>query len=308
VTDSVLDQEVATPAAARALSPEQFQRVFAARNRGVISPADQARIGAAKVLVAGCGSIGGSAVEPLIRLGFRRLVLADPGTYELTNLNRQNATVADLGRNKAVVAAERARRINPHAEIEVYEQGVTDETVDRMLDGIQVVIDGVDVTMPSGLRAKGLLHERVRARRLPLMTGWDMSGTQYLRVYDYRTDREIFDGAVTRRQLGEMPMWALLARLIPAGRVPRDLIALVRHGLGEKEFTFPQLVQAADLFGVLATTVTARLVTGRPVPRSASVDAHGLAMPRRHRLLDRLRQPIEVVGLLLAVQRSRGGR
>jgi hypothetical protein len=59
---------------------------------------------------------------------------------------------------------------------------------------------------------------------------------------------------------------------------------------------------------VLATTVTARLVTGRPVPRSASVDAHGLAMPRRHRLLDRLRQPIEVVGLLLAVQRSRGGR
>ncbi|MFD0522094.1 ThiF family adenylyltransferase [Paractinoplanes durhamensis] len=201
------DFEIATPAAARALTAEEFQAVFTARNHGVISPEDQARIGAAKILVAGCGSIGGAAVEPLVRLGFRRFVLTDPGTYELTNLNRQNATVDDLGRNKAAVAADRVRAINPHAEVEVVEVGVGDATVDRLLDGIQVVIDGVDVTTPSGLRAKGLLHERVRERRLPLMTGWDMSATQYVRVYDYRIDRQIFDGAVTRRQLDEMPMW-----------------------------------------------------------------------------------------------------
>jgi hypothetical protein len=294
-----------TPAAARARSPEEFQRQFVARNHGVISPEDQERIGAAKVLVAGCGSIGGSAVEPLVRLGFRHLVLADPGTYELTNLNRQNATVEDLGRNKAAVAAERARAINPHVEVEVFEDGVAEHTVDRLLEDVQVVIDGVDVTMPSGLRAKGLLHERVRERRLPLMTGWDMSATQYVRVYDYRTDRPIFDGAVTRRQLGEMPMWGLLARLIPAGKVPRDLIALIRRGLTEKEFVFPQLVQAADMFGLLAATLTARLVTGRPVPSSASVDVHALTMPRLHRLRDRLRQPLEVAALLAAVQRNR---
>jgi hypothetical protein len=305
VTDLLPDQEVTTPAAARALSPEEFQRVLVARNRGVIGAVDQARIGSAKVLVAGCGSIGGAAVEPLVRLGFRRLVLADPGEYELTNLNRQNAVVDDLGRNKAAVAAERARAINPHVAVEVFEQGVTDETVDRMLDDVQVVIDGVDVTMPSGLRAKGLLHERVRERRLPLMTGWDMSATQYVRVYDYRTERRIFDGAVTRAELGEMPMWGLLARLIPAGKVPRDLIALIRRGLRQEEFTFPQLVQAADMFGVIAATLTARLVTGRPTPSSATVDVHALTAPLRHRLGDRLRQPLEVAALLFAVQRNR---
>lgn len=306
MTGAVVDRDIDSPQVARALPAEEFQHIFVARNRGVVSPEDQDRITAARVLVAGCGSIGGSAVEPLVRLGFRRLVLADPGSYELTNLNRQNATVDDLGRNKAAVAAERARAINPHVEVEVFAQGVTAETVDALLAGVDVVIDGVDVTTRSGLTAKGLLHERVRDRCLPLMTGWDMSGTQYVRVYDYRQERRLFGGAVTRRQLDDMPLWGLLARLVPARKVPRDLIALIRRGLHRDGFTFPQLVQAADMFGVLAATLTVRLVTGRPVPSSATVAVHDLTAPRHQRLRDRLLQPFEVAGLLLAV--ARGGR
>ncbi|MFD0522095.1 hypothetical protein [Paractinoplanes durhamensis] len=95
----------------------------------------------------------------------------------------------------------------------------------------------------------------------------------------------------------------LLAKLIPATKVPRDLLALIRTGLGAKEFTFPQLVQAADMFGVIAATITARLVTGRPVPSSAGVDVHALTMPWSARLRDRLRQPVEAARLLLAVRR-----
>lgn len=305
MTSSTTEEEIESPQAARDLSAAEFQRILVARNRGVISEGDQDRIGAARVLVAGCGSIGGSAVEPLVRLGFRRLVLADPGAYELTNLNRQNATVDDLGHNKAAVAAARARAINPHVEVEVFTDGVTEQTVDALLTGIDVVIDGVDITTRSGLMAKGLLHERVRARRLPLMTGWDMSATQYLKVYDYRRGGPLFDGRATRQDLDRLPMWGLLAKLIPASRVPRDLIRLVREGLGAETFTFPQLVQAADLFGVLAATVTARLVTGRPVPSSATVDVHGLTMPARSRLADRIRRPLEAIRLLAAVTRTR---
>src|SRR3954453_14734777 len=98
--------DAASPEAALQLDPEAFYRILVTRNRGVVPAADQDRIGRARILVAGCGSIGGAAVEPLVRWGFRDLVLADPGTYELSNLNRQNAVVAALGRNKAVVAAE----------------------------------------------------------------------------------------------------------------------------------------------------------------------------------------------------------
>jgi tRNA threonylcarbamoyladenosine dehydratase len=297
--------DAASPEAALQLDPEAFYRILVTRNRGVVPAADQDRIGRARILVAGCGSIGGAAVEPLVRWGFRDLVLADPGTYELSNLNRQNAIVADLGRNKAVVAAERVRAVNPHALVRAEPEGVTAETVDDLLDGVDVVIDGVDVTTRSGLVAKGLLHERALRRRLPLMTGWDMSGAQYVRVYDYRRGGRLFDGAVSREQLAAMSMWDLLARLIPPAKVPRDLIALVRGGLGAEEFTFPQLVPAADLFGVLASTFTVRLVTGRPVPRSATVDAHALTAPVTRRLADRVLQPVEAARLLLSLRRTR---
>lgn len=296
---------VDSPEAALRLDPEDFYGSLVTRNAGVVSAVDQRAVANAKVLVAGCGSIGGAAVEPLVRFGFRRFVLADPGTYELNNLNRQNATVADLGRNKAAVAGQRVLAINPHADVEVVEEGVSAGTVAHLLEGTSLVVDGVDITTRSGLAAKGLLHDSARAARLPVFTGWDMSATQYLRFYDYRLPIRAFDGQVTRAQMEELPMWSLLARLVPARRVPRDLIELVRSGLGREEFTFPQLVHAADQFGVLATGVAFRIVTGRPVPRHVAVDVHAATSPWATRTKNALLQPLAAVRLLAAITTGR---
>src|SRR6185295_15899647 len=90
------------------------------RNADVISPQEQAVISSVRVLVAGCGSVGGSVVEPLVRLGLTSLVVADPEVYELSNINRQACFQADIGRSKAVVVAERATTINPSVEVKVY--------------------------------------------------------------------------------------------------------------------------------------------------------------------------------------------
>ena len=105
--------------------PEDFYAELVRRNRGLVTAVDQQRLRRASLLVAGCGSVGGAAVEPLVRLGAERLVLAEPGGYELSNLNRQRATLADLGANKAAVQARRATEINPFAHIEVVSDGIT---------------------------------------------------------------------------------------------------------------------------------------------------------------------------------------
>ncbi len=304
VTAPATLSDVDDPDLARAIGADHFQRLLTTRNRGVLTAEQQARVGATRVAVLGCGSIGGAAVEPLVRLGFRDLVLADPGSYELSNLNRQNAVVADLGRNKAEVAAERARAINPYVQVTAEPRGVTPETVDALLDDVDVVVDGVDVTTRGGLTAKGLLHARAHAARLPLMTGWDMSGTQYVQVYDYRTGIAVFGGRATPGEMAELPMWGLLRRFIPPHRVPRDMLRIIRAGLTTPDFSFPQLVNAADLFGVLAPTLCLRLAIGQPVPSEVLVDAHRLTSTRRTRLIDDLRRPAEVVGLLRALSRS----
>src|SRR5262249_98598 len=179
-------RRVMTAAATPERSEVDFYTGLIIRNAGVVEPATQLALRHATVLIAGCGSIGGAAIEPLARLGARTFLPAHPRAYELNNLNRQNATAGDIGRNKAEVAAERLRAINPHASVTVYPTGVTEQVVDELTTGCDVVVDGVDVTTMTGLRAKYLLHQRALARRLPLLTGWDMAGAQYGRGCEYR--------------------------------------------------------------------------------------------------------------------------
>jgi hypothetical protein len=282
-----------------------FYAELTARNAGVIDADTQAALRTATVLVAGCGSIGGAAVEPLARLGVRHFLLADPGEYEVNNLNRQNATAADIGRNKAQVAAERIRAINPFAQIRVFAQGVTADVVRELTATCDVVVDGVDVTTMAGLAAKYLLHEHAADGGLALVTGWDMAGAQYVRCYDYRRIRRVFDGQITAADLDRLNMWQILQRLVPARYVPLEMLTVTGANLDNPDFSFPQLVYAADLFGAAVTHVVAQLLTGQPVRRHIYIDLHQQARPLRPRAVARLRRPLHAVVLLAQLRLRR---
>ena len=110
----------------------------------MISRREQGLVNSLRVLCGGCGSVGGSVVEPLVRLGVGELVLADPDGYELNNLNRQVATYEDLGRAKVDVLAERAKSINPGIRVSKLPDGLTVENVEEAVRSANIVFDGVD--------------------------------------------------------------------------------------------------------------------------------------------------------------------
>jgi hypothetical protein len=286
-----------------AASAATFYRELTTRNAGVVDADAQERLRTATVLVAGCGSIGGAAVEPLARLGVQRFLLADPGDYELNNLNRQNATLEDVDRNKAEVAAQRIRSINPHVDVRTFPRGVTADVVEELTESCDVVVDGVDVTTMSGLRAKFLLHEHAVAHRLPLFTGWDMAGAQYVRYYDYRRIRQPFEGRITAADLDVLGMWELLKRLVPVRYVPVEMFEIAHANLGNPEFSFPQMVYAADLFGALAAHVVVQLLTGQPVREHIYVDIHQEVRTPAQRRLATLRRPVQAGRTLARLRR-----
>ncbi|MGY4923504.1 HesA/MoeB/ThiF family protein [Streptomyces sp. 900105755] len=292
------DGERMTGTAAEPTAEGRFYTELTVRNAGVVSAADQRALRTATVLVAGCGSIGGAAVEPLARLGLRRFVLADPGTYELNNLNRQSATVADLDRNKAALAGDRVRAINPHASVEVFTDGVTGQNAEKLTASCRVVIDGVDVTTPEGWRAKLLLHRHALRRRLPLITGWDMAGTQYVRCYDYRYVREPFAGAVGPHDADRYDMWDLLRRAVPLRHVPADMLAEIRANHARSDYSFPQVAYTAMAFGVISSHMVVRLLAGRRVRPEVRLDVHQQARPFGERWRTRVRRPVELAALL----------
>jgi molybdopterin/thiamine biosynthesis adenylyltransferase len=75
---------------------------------------DRERLAAARVLVVGAGALGNEIIKNFALLGLGHVFIIDLDTIELSNLTRSVLFRAeDVGRPKAVVAAERAREINP---------------------------------------------------------------------------------------------------------------------------------------------------------------------------------------------------
>ncbi|MER6564375.1 ThiF family adenylyltransferase, partial [Streptomyces sp. NPDC001027] len=97
--------------------PVDFGAEAVSRNLGILNDREQAALRAATVLVAGCGSVGGAVVEPLVRLGVTRFRLADPDSFDVSNLNRQACVAADVGKPKPEVLAHRVKAINPCSEV-----------------------------------------------------------------------------------------------------------------------------------------------------------------------------------------------
>lgn len=75
--------------------------------------AGQERLARAHAVVVGVGALGCSAADLLARAGVGRLTLIDRDVVEVTNLQRQTLFAeADVGRPKAIAAAERLRAVN----------------------------------------------------------------------------------------------------------------------------------------------------------------------------------------------------
>ncbi len=107
----------------------------------------QARLAEKAAVVIGCGALGSHIASHLARAGVGRLVLADRDFVEWHNLPRQALYAeadAVAGVPKAVAAARRLRQINSLVEIEEHVVDVNADTVEALIAGADVVMDGAD--------------------------------------------------------------------------------------------------------------------------------------------------------------------
>jgi molybdopterin/thiamine biosynthesis adenylyltransferase len=115
------------------------------RNLGVMSEEDVDKLGKCTVAIGGCGCIGGFSAELLARMGIGRLRLADPDTFDVTNINRQcAANHRTVGRPKTEALSEHLLAIHPELEVTLYSQGVNEDNADEFVRGADYVIDAID--------------------------------------------------------------------------------------------------------------------------------------------------------------------
>lgn len=115
------------------------------RNIPALSAEDMDRLAGSRVLVAGCGGLGGNVTESLARIGIGSLTLADGDSFVESNLNRQIlCTPEDIGRNKADKAAEHVRQIDPAISVKAVCEYLTKENAPALMADADIMIDCLD--------------------------------------------------------------------------------------------------------------------------------------------------------------------
>ena len=98
-----------------------------------------------RVLVVGCGGLGGHIIDQLARIGVGFLRLADGDVFEETNLNRQLLSrVPLLGVSKAKTAADHVAEVNPLVTTEAVEAFMTADNVHALIADCDIVMDALD--------------------------------------------------------------------------------------------------------------------------------------------------------------------
>ncbi len=115
------------------------------RQRNLLGYVRQLRLLNAKVAVVGCGGLGGSVFEMLLRLGVGHLLVIDPDFFCESNLNRQLLATSDnLGHYKVDAALERGQLVNPVVAIETLNQVFQSASGTTLLVTCDLVIDALD--------------------------------------------------------------------------------------------------------------------------------------------------------------------
>ncbi|MHA6482421.1 ThiF family adenylyltransferase [Paenibacillus sp. strain BS8-2] len=138
------------------------------RNLGIMSEEDVNKLQNTTIAIAGCGCIGGFSAELLARMGVGKLRLADPDTFDLSNINRQcAATHLTVGMSKVTALKNHLLTINPDLQIDEYTDGVNARNVDDFVQGADYIIDGIDYfAFPDAV----LLHRAARKHNLHTIT------------------------------------------------------------------------------------------------------------------------------------------
>lgn len=120
-----------------------------------------------RVLVVGCGGLGGHLIDLLARIGVGFLRVVDGDVFEPSNLNRQLLSeVPLLGVSKAKAAAARVSRVNPEISVEAVDSFLTEKNARRLLLSCDVVLDGLD-----NIESRRILAEECQRSGIPYIYG-----------------------------------------------------------------------------------------------------------------------------------------
>ncbi len=176
------------------LAREDYFDVVTSRNQDKITREEQEYLRTRRVGVVGLSVGAEIAVTVAQEHLCGQIVLADFDRLELSNLNRINAGVDELGENKAHLIARRIAKIDPYLDVVVYDEGISQSNAAQFLDGLHLLVEECD-----SLEMKYHLRALARERRLNVVYAADERGLLSVEPFAHAPDLLPFHGRVDRQ-------------------------------------------------------------------------------------------------------------
>lgn len=147
-----------------------------------IGEAGQARLKAARVLVAGAGGLGCPILQYFAAAGVGTIGIADGDVVSLSNLQRQVLyTPADIGQGKARCAASVVAALNPFVSVAVHDVFIDHNNVLDICAGYDIIVDGSD-----NFDTRYLLNDACVMLGKPLVSGAIFRFEGQVSVFNYK--------------------------------------------------------------------------------------------------------------------------
>ena len=154
----------------------------------------QRRLEGSRVLMIGAGGLGSPAAFYLAAAGVGHLRIADDDVVDRSNLQRQILhTEARIGEPKVASAQATLGALNPRTQVDAVQVRVTSDNIERLLEGVDVVLDGAD-----NFPVRYLLNDACVKLGIPLVYG---------AVQRFEGQVSVFDAG---RHRGELPCYRCL--------------------------------------------------------------------------------------------------
>ena len=142
----------------------------------------------ARIGIAGLGGLGSNIASMLVRTGVSDLTIADLDAVDITNINRQNYYLDQIGRPKVDAAEEMLRKINPYIEIKKYNVKLEPSNIPNIFGKCDIVCEAFDVPSEKAMLINTILE---KCPGIKIVSGSGMAG--FGRSNEIRTERLFAD-------------------------------------------------------------------------------------------------------------------
>jgi molybdopterin/thiamine biosynthesis adenylyltransferase len=248
------------------LEDSLHQELRTARNKNFITSEEQEKLYNATIGIAGL-SVGSNIAIALSLMGAcRNIKIADPDVIAPSNLNRIITDFTNIGINKAVVIARYIYQVNPYAEVEIFEEGINKKNIKEFLKDLDILIEELD-----DIEIKVEIRKLARQKKIPVIMATDNGDNVIIDIerFDIKPNLPLFHGNIKNidyKNINKnMPkLYKAMSKIIGLQFVPSRIMQSIFE-VGKTIYSWPQLITAAMLSGVVVAYVVKKIILNEKI-------------------------------------------